>query len=134
MDRGMVPIVTHPERNPILSQKLDQLAGWVERGSFLQVTAKALEGGFGNAAYDAGWKMLSRGMVHFVASDCHDATYRSPRLDTAFDLVARKIGKEVAELLFVSNPSVVIAGGSPSSILAPLPAHKRSFWRDFWKP
>src|SRR5580698_2409914 len=26
MDRGMFPIITHPERNPILSRKLDQLA------------------------------------------------------------------------------------------------------------
>jgi protein-tyrosine phosphatase len=76
--------------------------------------------------------MLSRGMVHFVASDCHDPEYRSPRLDAAFELVAGKMGMEAAELLFTSNPSVVIAGGDPAAIIPVEPAHKRSFF-DLWK-
>ena len=128
MGSGMFPIITHPERHPILSQKLDQLASWVERGCCIQVTAKSLEGGFGNGPRAAGWKMLSRGMVHFVASDCHDPEYRSPRLDAAFELVAGKMGMEAAELLFTSNPSVVIAGGDPAAIIPVEPAHKRSFF------
>jgi protein-tyrosine phosphatase len=133
MDRGMFPIITHPERNPILSHKLDQLAGLVERGSFVQVTAKSLEGGFGRGAHAAGWKMLSRGIVHFVASDCHDPDYRPPKLDTAFKLVAAKMGKEAAELLFTTNPSAVISGGGPSSIVRVGSTQKRSFWRDLWQ-
>jgi protein-tyrosine phosphatase len=133
MDRGMFPIITHPERNPILAGKMDQLATWVERGSFLQVTAKSLEGGFGKGARVAAWKMLSLGLVHFVASDSHDPEYRSPRLDAAFGLVAAKMGKHNAELLFTSNPSVVIAGGNPASIVSVAPAQKRSLLGAFWK-
>jgi protein-tyrosine phosphatase len=131
MERGMFPIITHPERNPILARNPDLLVPWVERGSFVQVTAKSLEGGFGKGAGSAGWKMLSRGLVHFVASDCHDPQYRSPRLDAAFDLVAGKMGTETAELLFTANPSAVIAGRNPASIVSLAPPAKRSFWRSF---
>ena len=131
MDRGMFPIITHPERNPILAGNPDRLATLVERGSFVQVTAKSLEGGFGKGPRAAGWKMLSRGLVHFVASDCHDPQYRSPRLDAAFNLVAGKMGAEIAELLFTSNPSVVIAGGNPASIVSLAPVPERPRWWDF---
>jgi protein-tyrosine phosphatase len=132
MTSDMFPIITHPERNPILSRKLDQLASWVERGSFVQVTAKSLEGGFGASARDSAWKMLSRGIVHFVASDAHDPEYRPPRLDRAFELVSRKLSREAAELLFVSNPSAVIYGQDPATVVAAETGRKRSFF-DFLK-
>lgn len=128
ISRDMVPIVTHPERNPILSQDPDRLASWAARGGLLQVTAKSLEGGFGNVARDAAWKMMAQGLVHFVASDCHDPEYRSPRLDTAFALVSRKISREAAELLFIANPAKVIAGGSPAEIFPAEPVRRRSFF------
>jgi len=133
MSSDMFPIITHPERNPILSQKLDQLSSWVERGSFVQVTAKSLEGGFGAAARDSAWKMISRGIVHFVASDAHDPEYRSPRLDRAFELVARKVSREVAELMFISNPSAVIAGDDPAIVVPAEGARKRSFLGFSWR-
>jgi len=131
MGRGMVPIITHPERNPILASSPDRLAALVERGSLAQVTAKSLEGGFGKGPRAAGWKMLSRGLIHFVASDCHDAEYRTPRLDAAYNLVAGKMGADIADLLFTANPSVVIAGGNPASIASIAPAPERPRWWQF---
>src|SRR5206468_1318953 len=41
LDGGMVPIITHPERNRELQRRLDDLASWVEQGSYVQVTAGA---------------------------------------------------------------------------------------------
>ena len=75
-DAGMDPIIAHAERNPTLAQKVDQLEKWCERGVLVQITAKSLEGGFGAKAADAAWRMLSRGLVHFVASDAHDLEHR----------------------------------------------------------
>ena len=39
---GLVPIVTHPERNGLLHTRLDQLQAWVEHGALVQVTAGSL--------------------------------------------------------------------------------------------
>jgi protein-tyrosine phosphatase len=128
MQADMFPIITHPERNRLLTQKIDDLAAWVEKGSMIQITAKSLEGGFGGPPRDAAWKMLSRGIVHFVASDAHDPEYRTPRLDQAFKAVAGKMGTETAELLFESNPSTVISGGDPAAVVPAEGGRKRSFF------
>lgn len=133
MSAGIFPIITHPERNPILSHKIDELASWAARGAFLQITAKSIEGGFGGGARDAAWKMLSRGIVHFVASDAHDPKFRSPRLDAAFRIVAGKMGQGAADLLFESNPRLVISGGDPAGVIPPEAVQKRSLFRFFGK-
>jgi protein-tyrosine phosphatase len=128
MQADMFPIITHPERNPILSKKLDDLTKWVNLGAFVQVTARSLEGGFGGTARDAGWKMISRGIVHFVASDAHDPEFRAPRLDKAFKLVAAKYGEDAADLLCESNPFAVVEGRDPAAVVPLEPGTKRSFF------
>jgi protein-tyrosine phosphatase len=131
-DAGMDPIVAHAERNQTLSQNLDRLENWCDRGVLVQITAKSLEGGFGARAMDAGWKMLSRGLVHFVASDGHDPQYRPPRLDLARGLVQRKMGEDAAQLLFHDNPSIVIEGRDAALVRAAVAQPKRG-WLSFLK-
>ena len=43
-DRGLTPILTHPERNPILQQAPQRVVEWAEQGCIVQVTASALTG------------------------------------------------------------------------------------------
>jgi protein-tyrosine phosphatase len=124
---GMDPIVAHAERIPALSQHLDRLEKWCERGVLVQITAKSLEGGFGARAMDAGWRMLGRGLVHFVASDAHDPQYRPPRLDLARELVVRKMGEDAADLLFTGNPSIVVEG-RPAALVRPAAAQPKRGW------
>jgi protein-tyrosine phosphatase len=107
---GFSLIVTHPERNNILQGNIDKLEGWVDAGSYLQVTAQSLFGRFGRRARACSEELLRRGLVHFVASDAHDSRVRVPRLDEARLWIASKHGEETAELLLVSNPAAVLSG------------------------
>jgi protein-tyrosine phosphatase len=129
---GVDPIVAHAERNPTLAQKMDRLEKWCERGVLVQITGKSLEGGFGARAMDAAWRMLSRGLVHFVASDAHDPQYRPPRLDLAYALVKRKMGEDAADLLFTDNPTIVVEGRDAALVQPPEPQPKRG-WLSFLK-
>ena len=110
LDARIVPIVTHPERNPILQQKLSRVEAWVELGCLIQVTAISITGGFGRSAKSAAGKLLARGLVHIVASDAHDPTHRHPRLDEAYTAVQSRYGKDAAEILFYENPHAVVEG------------------------
>jgi protein-tyrosine phosphatase len=131
-DAGMDAIVAHAERNPALAQSLDRLGKWCERGVTVQITANSLDGGFGAKSMDTAWRMLARGLVHFVASDAHDPLRRPPRLDLARDLVCRKMGEDAADLLFTSNPKIVVEGRSPALVRPPEPQPPP--WRfPFWK-
>lgn len=109
---GMIPIVTHPERNPILQKKLSMLADWVERDVLLQVTADSFLGRFGRAAAKTADELMARNLVHVVASDAHDLRFRSPVLRPAYDHIVKRYSLQHAEALFVRNPRAIIAGES----------------------
>lgn len=132
VESGIVPIIAHPERNPVLRQKLTRVEAWVELGCLLQVTALSLTGGFGNSARTASYRLLDQGLVHIIASDCHDPANRHPRLTEACDIVRQRCGEDAADLLFTDNPRAVIDG-------APLPGGKQlhfrrpTRWYNFWK-
>ncbi len=110
IDCGLVPVVTHPERNPVLQRKVDRVEEWVELGCLVQVTALSISGGFGRTAGAAVGRLLERGLVHVVASDAHDPEHRHTRLDGAYGIVRSRYGKEEADTLFTDNPQAVIEG------------------------
>lgn len=124
----LVPIVTHPERNPIIRKEPDKLKGWVEQGCLVQVTALSVLGGFGKSAESAAHQYLSQGLVHFIASDAHDPVRRHPRLDEAFEAVVQNYGQDLADLLFEVNPGRVIRGEYIEDGRIPMP-EKRKWWR-----
>ena len=114
LDRGLVPIMTHPERHPVLGLIGDQFQEWIRMGCLVQVTAQSLLGCFGAHAEKSAWEMVRRGLAHFVASDAHDEHARTPRLDEAFAAIARRVHQARAEALLVNHPTAVILGQSIS--------------------
>jgi len=127
---GIVPIITHPERNDALMHDPKLLAQWVEEGCLIQVTAMSLVGKFGKSALEHAWNLMDRRLVHVVASDAHDPVRRHPRLGDARAEVARRAGEENAARLFKSNPTAVIEG-RPSTAIEPMTAPRRKGFR-FW--
>ncbi len=59
-DAGMIPIITHPERNSLLRQRIDKIAAWVEAGTRVQVTAQSLIGEFGRRAKEFSLRSAAR--------------------------------------------------------------------------
>jgi protein-tyrosine phosphatase len=127
----LVPIVTHPERNPILQKEPKRLEQWVELGCLVQVTAGSVMGGFGKRAHAAAEHLLRMGMVHVIASDAHDPEYRHPRLDEAYAAISAEYGEDIAELLFRENPGKIIEGKYVAGDRFPTTA-KRKWWQ-FWQ-
>jgi protein-tyrosine phosphatase len=125
----LVPIVTHPERNPILQKEMSKLEKWVELGCLVQVTALSVLGGFGKKAGAAAHKLLSDGMVHVIASDAHDPVHRHPKLDEAFRAIGEQYGEGVANLLFEENPGKIIRGQFVSN--EKFPVERRKKWWPF---
>lgn len=108
--RAIWPIITHPERNPILVQNRARVNAWVQEGCLVQVTAGSFLGRFGQRAQKASEAWLDEGAVHFVASDAHNLTSRPLQLRPAFDAVAKRKGEAVARALFRENPLAAIEG------------------------
>jgi len=131
LDAGMVPVVTHPERNGLLRQRIDQIAKWVDAGSRVQITAQSLLGRFGNPAKDFCETLLNRGLVHFVASDAHDCEHRPPRLNEAYLWLKKQRGEALAETLCVTNPRATLAGEELDMI--PIGTSESRKWYQIWR-
>lgn len=131
--QGTIPIITHPERNPLLQTRLEMLKGWVERGCLLQVTAQSILGRFGRTAKAVSDALLNRNLVHFVASDAHDTRHRPPVLSEAHAAVTKTYGEKRADMLFRLNPMATLIGDpivmEPTSA-DEVPARKK--WYQFW--
>jgi protein-tyrosine phosphatase len=107
---GLHPVVTHPERNPLIRAQPERLFGWLGQGCYAQVTAGSLLGRWGTAAQEAAERWLDGGAVHFLASDAHNTTSRPLKLKEAFDLVEKRSGENVARALLVENPLAAFQG------------------------
>jgi len=127
-EAGMRPIITHPERNALLQQRLPKLEQWVRNGCLIQVTAQSFLGRFGRHARQFAETLVQRGLVHFVASDAHDVKDRTTRLDEAFADFADRFGRPLAEKVFTENPRAVIEGMHLDHLMEPPAARK---WRLF---
>jgi protein-tyrosine phosphatase len=130
-DADMIPVVTHPERNGLLRQRIDAIGEWVEAGACIQITAQSLLGDFGNRAREFCGALLDRGLVHFVASDAHDCERRPPRLDTAHAWLTKHRSEETAELLCVTNPRAAIEGKPVWSLERQSPQPRK--WYQVWR-
>ena len=129
MQVGLRPIVTHPERNQLLRNRLPELEDWVAQGAHLQVTGQSLMGRFGKSAQKCAHHLVGRGLAHFLASDAHDTKWRTTPLDEVQKYVERRFGAEVSLRLLVDNPRAALAGVALTSV--PLPV-KHKPWYVFW--
>lgn len=107
---GLTPIITHPERNPLIRTKPERLFQWLRHGCYAQVTAQSIMGKFGRTAQEAAEKWLNAGAFHFIASDAHNITSRPLRLKETYEYVAREYGEELAHALLIDNPRAVFEG------------------------
>ena len=129
LNAGMVPIITHPERNGLLQRRLDDMQTWVQEGCLIQVTAQSFLGTFGRTAKQCADTLLEKNLVHFVASDAHDCEHRPPRLDESYQYVARKQGRERADRIFNEYPKRVI-DGEPIYLEEYVESKRK--WFQFW--
>jgi protein-tyrosine phosphatase len=107
---GMTPVITHPERNGLLRQRIDVMAEWVAAGARIQVTAQSLSGRFGKRAEAFSLELLNRGLVHVVASDGHDLEHRPPVMDEAYAWLTEHYSEALAKHVCITNPGAALTG------------------------
>ncbi len=104
------PIITHPERNVSLQSATDRLKQWIADGCLVQVTAQSFLGRFGRTSRRIAESLMNAGLVHFIASDAHDCTDRTPNLSEAYQHICNGWGKTRAQILFIDNPAAALSG------------------------
>jgi protein-tyrosine phosphatase len=110
IDAGLRPIITHPERNPLIQRTPERVLDWVRGGCLVQVTGSALTGRWGKTAESVTKWLFEREAVHVLASDGHNIDSRKPCLSRAREAAASLADEFVAEALTILNPRAIING------------------------
>lgn len=92
---GYIPIIAHPERCRPILESPDKLYQLIEKGALAQVTASSVTGDLGKSLQKAGLNIISSNLVHFVASDAHDAELRPFALKEAYEVISSELGEDV---------------------------------------
>lgn len=103
-------IIAHAERIVSISSNSRLLSKWFEQSAHLQITASGLLGDFGPEGQRIAWDFLSSGQAIIVATDSHNTDSRKPRMKRAFRQISDNLGKELAYLACIENPSRMISG------------------------
>lgn len=106
--RGLIPVVAHPERYDCVQHDPKLAVGWFANGYVIQLNKGSLLGLLGERAFHAGTHLLASGIAHVIASDAHDARYRTTGLQSVLPVLERFCSPHYIELLLEINPNRII--------------------------
>jgi protein-tyrosine phosphatase len=108
--RGLTPIITHPERNPVLYEMPQKLQRFISLGCLAQITARSLTRGFGWRVYWFTKRLLREGLVHLMATDAHNQNSRPPLMGKAVQKLGKLVGESRAWDMVATIPERIIRG------------------------
>jgi protein-tyrosine phosphatase len=111
--RGIIPVITHPERNAEIVRTPKRYYEMIQMGCLGQVTAMSLTGEFGSEVRRVAEQLLTHRLVHFIASDTHSVHRRPPLLSPAVREAEKKVGKEEAQKMVTEYPRALLEGRRP---------------------
>jgi protein-tyrosine phosphatase len=124
--RGIV--IAHPERYRYLPgiEPLAQMRRWRDLGAMLQVNAGSFTGHYRSSSPDSerlAWAMVSEGLVDLIATDHHGARRAGTSPREAFEALAARGERELAERALARTPGDLlretVVAGDPPRVRAP---------------
>lgn len=126
MNNQITPIIAHPERNIMLMTEPERFYDLISMGVLGQMDTGSITGQFGKKVQQAARVMLENGLIHFIASDCHNTRNRLPGMSAAVASAAEIVGEEYAQAIAEANPSAVVEGNPiPARPTATTPQKKK---------
>lgn len=101
---GYRPILAHVERYGCLYKDIGRIDALIEQGAYMQVNARGFLSS-GRSDKRRSWcrVLLMEGLVHFVASDCHNANSRKPVMHSAVEEIVKIAGIDEARRIINAN-------------------------------
>lgn len=110
---GLEILLAHPERIRYFQEDRLRYEDLVRIGAYGQITTGSILGTFGSRAREYSEELLSKGLVHVVASDAHSLRGRPPVLSPAIEKMIPWIGEARARAMANEVPRALLAGETP---------------------
>lgn len=128
--KGIVPIITHPERIYEVQENIQRLYKLVNLGALVQVATMSITGEFGVRVEGTVKLMLKNHLAHLIGTEAHSTLNRPPILSPALKVASKIIGNEEAMAMVTETPERILRGEYVEPI-EPLTPKKRWSFRWF---
>lgn len=115
--RGIVPVIVHPERNTKIMRHPELIYDLLQKGCLSQITASSYVGTFGKKVEQFSAEMIEAGQGYVFSSDAHDLPGRKYEMKEAFSKLNKEFGSEMVSE-FESHAKSIMNGDfvSPNQI------------------
>ncbi|QDE31748.1 MULTISPECIES: tyrosine-protein phosphatase [Shewanella] len=104
LERNVLPMIAHPERNRELQSHPERINPFVRSGCLFQLTAASLIGDMGPGPQKLSEFFIKQKLYSIMASDCHSLNRRPPKLMQASNIVTELTSQEYAYALTTLVP------------------------------
>lgn len=108
--RGIVPIVSHPERYLEIQNDTNKLFKLVKKGALTQLNSGSLRGKYGKKVQKTAKTLLARNLIHMIGSDVHSVPNGPYSLSQGVNLAGDIVGAKTAKKMVTSTPAKIING------------------------
>lgn len=126
MQRGIIPVVVHPERNKKILEQPRILQQLIEQGCLVQITASSYMGTFGKKIEEMSREFIAAGQCACFASDAHDLPKRQYQYSEALKKLSKEFGNPLAQQ-YQDNARALVNGDTVQLNWRPL-SKKKKFW------
>lgn len=126
--RGITPVIVHPERNTKIMTEPDQIYQLLEKGCLSQITASSYVGTFGKKVEKFSRQLIEAGQGYVFASDAHDLPGRKYEMRQAFEKMQSEFGKTIVNRYQQNARSIINGENIPLNDLHVIKGKKRRFW------
>lgn len=124
--RGITPVIVHPERNNRILKEPEVLASLLHQNCLVQITASSYTGLFGKKIEDFSRQLIEAGQGCTFASDAHDLPKREYQLSEAYNKMNSEFGSELVQN-WKDNARKIINGDPVYMDWHPI-KEKKKFW------
>lgn len=107
--RGIIPVIVHPERNTEIMRHPHLLYDMLEKGCLSQITASSYVGTFGEKVEHFSRHLIEAGQGYVFASDAHNLPGRKYEMRQAFEKLVQEFNTELAKR-YESNAKAIVNG------------------------
>lgn len=105
---GYIPILAHTERYKCLRKDYHLVEDLIQSGAYIQLNLSNIKRYPVNSTYYFSHRLLKRGWVHFLGTDCHDSNRRVPCAKETVNYLRKKYGEASVRRLLWDNPMTMI--------------------------
>lgn len=106
--RGYIPIIAHVERYDCLYHHAERIEELIAFGAYIQMNASFVTTRHSFKTKRFLNRLLSRGDIHFIATDAHDTQHRPADIRACAETLTKKYGRDFTEQILNKNPNSVL--------------------------